>query len=288
MINLEDWRKEALDFETKYATLIKNICKLSELKNERYKKSELLDDNNSYTSHNPFENKVKEKTQQQLRDAIDDLDKIIKNLENNITEENIDHLHGEIANFRDEICSFRNSHLNCIINEQNKLHESAIEAWPNKEVKVSDSIINVIPSKTDRKKDLDYLEYLKTIESLIKNVAEYRDKYAVGEIYYALVYLYDRLYEPIDETNKSQVIDEAKRHFNDALEYVNKYCENEQKVIYTCMLAEDLEVDMDVAVELKNMLIESEVLSRDGGISWSTKSAINNLLRDKQEFQQGE
>ena len=40
--------------------------------------------------------------------------------------------------------------------------------------------------------------------------------------------------------------------------------------------------------ELKNMLIESEVLSRDGGISWSTKSAINNLLRDKQEFQQGE
>ena len=142
------------------------------------------------------------------------------------------------------------------------------------------SISNVIIFKelpNNDKKSLNYLSYFEWAEKSISLIGDKYEDYdwIMLNVYCPLIYINDKLFGDNDNSNLKK---NAKNFFNKALKLLNESYKEPNKYIYTYLFVDKFSIRLDEAVELKNMLIDSGVLERDGCTSYDIADRLNDLI----------
>lgn len=253
MLNLEELKKDALDFEKWYYTYtIIDTIALQKLKKERTD----FYNQHYYVLNSKFDNSFILNAKELIQEQLKKMDEQIQALEESKPDE---------IELRDMILEYRNGKIKMLDNEYGTYLS---------ETNLGDN--NETNDKVQEETDV-YLSYLKEARRLIEYMGELTNDYAVANVYKALVYYNDKLSEQLSDKQNSEAKKEAENHFIDALNFIK---ENHYPIIYTFMLADKLGIKIDVAVALKNKLIDKKVLDYDGSITFLTNHEINKLLND--------
>ena len=142
------------------------------------------------------------------------------------------------------------------------------------------SINNVLIFKelpNNDKKSLNYLSYFEWAEESISLIGDKYEDYdwIMLNVYCPLIYINDKLFGDNDNSNFKK---NAKNFFNKALKLLNESYKEPNKYIYTYLFVDKFSIRLDEAVELKNMLIDSGVLERDGCTSYDIADRLNDLI----------